>query len=770
MDKIRISVRGLIEFVMRSGDIDNRFRSMNSMMEGQRIHQKIQKEYGLNFNAEVRLSHESIVQGVLFQVEGRADGVYHKGEEVLIDEIKSTTRELSELKETSNPLHWAQGMCYGYFYGRDHDLNFITIRLTYYQLDTDEIKKIDREFSINKLEEFYNELLDRYLDFSKKMIAFRKIRDEKIRNLQFPFLQYRKGQRKMAVGCYQSIKENKELLIEAPTGIGKTMSAMYPAVKAIGENYIDKIFYLTARSTTKESANKSLYHLTDRGLRIKSVTLTAKDKICINNEVKCNPEDCPFAKGHFDRVNNAILEIYEEEDLLHYDTIVEYAKKHKICPMEFQLDLSLYCDVIICDYNYVFDPKTYLRRFFESNIDRYCFLVDEAHNLVDRGRNMYSSTLEKNKVDFLLEEYQEDPKISAINTSLHFLSTGIEEEIQKGSKGIYISDLYNKDLIKTISISLKKMEKYLSEERDHEAYDKVLELYFDLNHFLKISEFYDYDFTTVAYQEEDKSLYAIKCLDTTRIFKEILKRAVSSIFFSATLSPMDFYGELFGAEDFYSLRLPSPFPQYNFDLRAYPISTRYYDREKNYNQITEILEAYTESEGNFMLFFPSYRFMEEIYSRFRKDPRKKLQEVMMAEWQREEFLKDFTEESNHIAFVVLGGVFSEGVDLSGERLNGVAIVSVGLPGLSLDTNLIRDYFDKKEQKGFEYAYLYPGMNKVFQAAGRVIRTPEDKGSVLLVDDRFFKNQYRRLFPLHWNHLKEVKSIEEVREINEERNE
>lgn len=403
MDKIRVSVRGLIEFVMRSGDIDNRFRTMNSLKEGQRIHKKLQKEYGLHFISEVRLIREEMVEGVLFQVEGRADGIYHKGKEVLIDEIKSTTRNLEELTEKSNPLHWAQGMCYGYFYGRDHGLEKVKIQLTYYQIDTEEIKRLEREFDIKTLEEFYVGLLKSYLDFSKKMIAFRKIRNEGIEKLQFPFIQYRRGQRKLAVGCFQTIKEGKDLLVEAPTGIGKTMSTLFPAVKSMGEDLIDKIFYLTARSTTKEAANKALYHLTDRGLRIKSITLTAKEKICLNKEVKCNPEDCPFAKGHFDRVNDAILEIYEEEDLLHYETILDYAKKHKVCPMEFQLDLAIYSDVVICDYNYVFDPQIYLRRFFESNLDRYVFLVDEAHNLVDRGRNMYSAVIEKEKIDEILE-------------------------------------------------------------------------------------------------------------------------------------------------------------------------------------------------------------------------------------------------------------------------------------------------------------------------------------------------------------------------------
>lgn len=769
MDKIRISVRGLIEFVMRSGDIDNRFRTMNSLKEGQRIHKKLQKEYGLHFISEVRLIKEEIVEGVLFQVEGRADGVYHKGTDVLIDEIKSTTRNLEELTEKSNPLHWAQGMCYGYFYGRDHNLETIKIRLTYYQIDTEEIKRLERTFDINTLEEFYGGLLKSYLDFSKRIIAFRKIRNEKIESLQFPFIRYRQGQRKLAVGCFQAIKEGKDLLVEAPTGIGKTMSTLFPAVKSMGTDLIDKIFYLTARSTTKEAANKALYHLTDRGLRIKSITLTAKEKICLNKEVKCNPEDCPFAKGHFDRVNDAIVEIYEEEDLLHVETILDYAKKHKVCPMEFQLDLAIYSDVVICDYNYVFDPQIYLRRFFESNLDRYVFLVDEAHNLVDRGRNMYSAKIEREKIEEILQTDGEDKKLLTILKSLHFLSDHIEGEIEKGTKRVYIAQTYNEELLKTLQICLKNMEKFLAKERDHELYDKIMDLYFDLNHFLKISDFYENDFKTLAYTEDDKDYYEIKCLDTSRIFKSILTRAVSSIFFSATLTPTEFYGELFGAEDYYTLRLPSPFPEENFKIGVLPLSTRYVDREKNYGDITLALEKFTEGDGNFMLFFPSYHFMKEIFYRFRKDPRKIKQETSMTEKERDNFLKEFTTDSNIIAFVVLGGVFSEGIDLIGDRLNAAAIVSVGLPGVGLETNLLKDYFQEKEGKGFEYAFIYPGMNKIAQAAGRVIRTPDDKGHVLLIDDRFLTSRYQNLFPLHWKRMDLINNLHDLEEWGKERN-
>ena len=767
MDKIKTSVRNLIEFVMRSGDIDNRFRTKATLREGQRIHQKLQKEYGLYFMSEVSLRHEETIKGILFEVEGRADGIYHQGEEVLIDEIKSTTRKLEEFTEKSHPLHWAQAMCYGYFYGKSHDIERVTIQLTYYQMDTEEIKKLQREFSMEVLGEFFRELLIKYLGFSKKIIAFRKLRDERIEVLPFPFPKYRQGQRKLAVGVYQSIKEGKEFLVEAPTGIGKTMSTLYPAIKAVGTR-IDKIFYLTARSTTKDAARKALIQLMERGLRMKSVIITAKEKICLNDETKCNPEDCPFARGHFDRVNEAILDIYDKEDLLQKEVILDYSKKHKICPMEFQLDLAVYSDVVICDYNYVFDPQTYLRRFFESNVDPYAFLIDEAHNLPDRGRGMYSARISKKEIDEILEEDLEGPLLKPIINSLHYIREEILEEILKIKNGVFVSLDYKEDLLRSASITMNKMESFLSKEHDHPSYDKILNLYFSLNQFLKISEFYGKEFRSLAYVEEEEEIYEIKCLDPSRIFKDILTRAVSTIFFSATLSPMDFYGELFGAEDYYKLRLPSPFPEENLKIYQVPVSTRFIHREENYDKITQMLEAFTEEDGNYMLFFPSYGFMKEIFRRFRDDPGRRIQDSSMTEWERDLFLREFTKNSRIIAFVVLGGIFSEGIDLVGKRLENVAIVSVGLPGLGIETNLIREYYDEKKGKGFDYAFLYPGMNKVFQAAGRLIRSSEDKGKLLLVDDRYEKDQYKRNFPLHWKGIQQITSIDEIKEIHKVR--
>ncbi|RVU54606.1 ATP-dependent DNA helicase [Anaerosphaera multitolerans] len=755
MKEIKLSVHSLIDFVMRSGDIDNTFTGVSRMREGQKIHKKLQREYGRDYESEVTLKNITKYKEITFLVEGRADGIFHRGEEVLIDEIKSTTRSLDDLKYNSNPLHWAQAKCYGYFYCVEKEISEIEIQITYFQVETKEIKQIVEKFNVDELEKFYLNLLDIYLDFSIMILNFKKLRDMDIENLKFPFPDYRKGQREMAVAVYRTIEEGKVLFAEAPTGIGKTISTLFPAIKSISSGFTDKIFYLTARSTTKEAANNAVENLSKENFHFKTLTLTAKEKICINESVKCNPNDCPYAKGHFDRVNDAIIDIYENEVDLTMEKIVEYSQKYIVCPMEFQLDMAIYSDLVICDYNYAFDPNVYLRRFFEDSVEKYTFLIDESHNLVDRSREMYSCELSLNKIERTMEVLEEN--YFKINDRLKVVS----EEIKKHIDGIRGNHLVlnnlDEEFLNEILISIRLMERFLVSKKDNEFYEDVLDLYFDFSKFIKISDYYGENYSVLILKEDEDVFFKLFCIDTAPIFKYILKRAEASIFFSATLSPMEFYGDVLGAEDYYKLRLTSPFNPDNLKVGVVPISTRYQHREQNYGKITEVLENYTNRKGNFMLFFPSYKFMETVYNKFHKNTKNVVcQKSDLREVERREFLDKFKEGESLIAFVVLGGVFSEGIDLIGERLNGVAIVSVGLPGISIERNLIKDYYNKKSSRGFEYSYIYPGINKVSQAAGRVIRSSEDRGSVLLIDDRFLYQPYRNLLPKSWKKIKRIK--------------
>lgn len=770
---VRISVRNLIEFVMRSGDIDNSFKSNDRALEGIIAHNKIQGEYDKNYRKEVSMINTTKLEDVTFIVSGRCDGLFESGDVQMIDEIKSTTRLIDDLDPEINQMHWAQAKLYGYFYMEENKTKAIDVQLTYINIDEDYVKRHKITFSYEELKDFYLKILHKYLDFSKRIVKWREIRDESLKEVPFPYEEYRKGQRKMSVGIYQAILEKKNLFIDAPTGIGKTMSSLYPSVKAIGEKLGEKVFYLTARTTTQNEAVKAISLLKDKGGRLKTTVITAKEKSCINDEkVKCNPKDCPYAKGHFDRINDAIIDLYENEDLLDNSTIQIYAEKHKVCPFEFSLDMSIYSDVIICDYNYAFSPGVYLKRFFEESTDPYIFLIDEAHNLIDRGKDMYSSSLSK---EYIKESKglipKKNKKIREEIGKLLGKFEDIEYELKDDENYIKNKQSYRKEKIEEIdeiiTQILTNMDKFLAKERTYENYNEVLDFYFYLNEYERISEIYQDGYLTTLEKIKDDFIVSLKCIDTSNIFEQLLKRSRSAILFSATLTPIEYYMELLGGgKDALSMHLQSPFDKDNLLLmNQASLSTRYKDREKTKDEIVDFIHEFiTSKKGNFFVYFPSYRYLEKIYESYMEKYNDDilLQERFMSSDDRKVFINSFREDSNIKAFGVLGGIFAEGIDLVGERLIGVCVVSVGMPGLSYERKLIQEYFDEKENKGFDYAFTYPGINKVLQGAGRVIRSEKDKGIVLLIDDRFNQTRYKKLYPKHWSNMKYIRTIDEMK--------
>lgn len=771
---IKISVRNLVEFVLRSGDIDSSFVGSSRALEGTKIHQKIQKSFGSEYEAEVTLKHFESYKGFEFIVYGRADGIITRDGEITIDEIKSTTNAIDSIGESLNQLHISQAKCYAYFYATANNLSNIYVQLTYCQLETDEIKRITKKYDLEELASSFHDLLDKYFIWADLTRKLTTKRDKSIKKLKFPFETYRDGQRKLAMAVYGTIKQQKKIFVQAPTGIGKTISTLFPAVMAMGEGLTGKIFYLTARTVTRAVAEQALIKMCSSGLNIRSVTLTAKEKICFNQGAACNKEECEFAKGHFDRVNPAVLEILNEQTIISRDNIALIARKHKICPFEFSLDIALWADCVICDYNYVFDPRVYLRRFFDNN-DNYTFLIDEAHNLVDRAREMFSSQITKKSfLELKCEIKKLDVRVSAALNKLNTYMLKIRKAINGNNNvsNIIIQESEPEEIYPLLRKFIGVTEEWLSKNKKSKVYEKLLDLYFNCLSFLRISEYYDRRYVTYFEKIDDDIKIKLFCLDPSNLLKEALKRGKATVCFSATLTPILYFNEILGGDKGdYMLRLPSPFDKGKMCLMlADNISTKYKNRTASLMKIVELIYSMiSQKKGNYLVFFPSYQYMNSVYEKFIErynDINTIVQLNVMSEDERDEFLQNFspTVLRTLVGFVVLGGIFSEGIDLMGERLSGAIIVGVGLPMICEERNIIRNYFEKNQNCGYEYAYMYPGMNKVLQSCGRVIRSENDIGAILLIDERFSQKNYQKLFPEEWFPYFKVKCPQEIKNI------
>ncbi len=760
-ERIKISVRNLVEFILRSGNLDNRRTSAadrEAMQKGSRIHRKLQKQMKASYKAEVPLKWEEEYSDFIIEIEGRADGIIDDEEACVIDEIKGVYRDLYFLEEPV-PVHKAQAMCYAYFYASQKKISKIEVQMTYCHLETEEIKRFREEFSFSYLKKWFEDLLSEYYKWANFQYQRRIERRSSMEGLEFPY-PYRKGQKELVSGVYHTMRTEKQLFIQAPTGIGKTMAAIFPAVRAVGEGHGDKIFYLTAKTITRTVAEEAFSILKEKGLSYKTISITAKEKLCLCEETDCNPEKCPYAEGHFDRVNAAVFEILNEKDTYLREDLLEQAEKHRVCPYEMCLDISSWVDAVICDYNYVFDPNVYLRRFFGDGVKGdYLFLIDEAHNLVERGRKMYSAVLCKE--DFLetakiVKEHS--AKLYKILKKCNRLMLEYKRECDECTVMENIAGLS----LQLMNL-LGEMENFLEKEHEEKVQKAVLEFSFSVRHFLNMYDIADENYVIYShYDDEQRFLITLYCVNPKRNLQECLNKGRGAVFFSGTFLPLPYYRSLFSERrDDYAICASSPFLRENLKLLvACDVSSKYTRRGvSEYEKMAEyIYELAAGKQGNYMVFFPSYRMLEDIYEIFRNKTEERqfevsciLQSSNMTEQEREEFLEAFQENSAKtlIGFCVMGGIFSEGIDLTGERLIGAAIVGTGLPQVGCEREILKNYYDEKAQNGFAYAYRYPGMNKVLQAAGRVIRTKEDRGVVLLLDERFLQREYLELFPQEW---------------------
>ncbi|MGN1148313.1 MAG: ATP-dependent DNA helicase [Lachnospiraceae bacterium] len=805
--EIRISVRNLVEFILRSGDIDNRKSGAleNAMQEGSRIHRMLQKRMGDEYQPEVFLRYVFETEHYQIVVEGRADGIItDQTGLVTVDEIKTTYKDVAKMKEPL-PVHLAQAKVYAAIYGIQNDKDIMRVRMTYCNVETEELQYFYEESTVQALREWFEDLLEQYKKWADYEYEWKQKRQDSIEKLQFPF-SYREGQKELASYVYQTIYHKKKLFIEAPTGVGKTISTIFPSVKALGNGMGDKIFYLTAKTITRTVAENTFSLLRDQGLQFKSVVLTAKDKICFMEETECNPEHCPFAKGHFDRINDAVYDLLIHSHSFTREVIEEYARKHNVCPFEFCLDMSLFADGIIGDYNYVFDPHVYLKRFFGEGVQgNYIFLVDEAHNLLERGREMYSAVLHKEaflQLKKQIKEAQENLHLPVSEKG----STGhagrirdfgpkLERQLEKCNKELLLlkRECENYQVLTMIDTFVQAlmrlhdtMDKYLEENDDSPVRKDILDFFFEISHFLDIYERVDDNYVMYSQIGDDGGfLVKLFCVNPSVNLQECMARSRSTILFSATLLPIQYYKKLLGgtSED-YEVYAKSVF---NPEKRALYVSsdvTSKYTRrssEEFYNIARYIYEIVKNRHGNYMVFFPSHMFLSQVYEAFcdyfaEETMECVCQEEYMNETAREAFLAkfegnedcdlsaiqmeiDFAEEEAEdrslIGFCVMGGIFSEGIDLKHDSLIGVIVVGTGIPQVCNERELLKQFFDAQGENGFDYAYRFPGMNKVLQAAGRVIRTAEDVGVIALLDERFLQYTYQKLFPREWESFEVV---------------
>jgi len=784
---IPVQVRELVEFALRQGDLggERDFVGPNRALAGIRGHQRMQRSRPAGYQKEVRLCHDLETKEFILRVQGRIDGLLAGPEEVLIEEIKTVQGRWNGLAE---PLHWAQVKCYGFMYASSQGLEKLTLRLAYLDLETDTATEFRGQFSRGDLAAVFEQATSIYLEWVGKRRHWCRRRDQSIEKLPFPFPTYRPGQRKLAVGAYRALASGGRLFLEAPTGIGKTISVLFPALKAMGQAKLERIFYLTARTVGRAVAEKAFNDLRQAGARLRTLTLTARDKICFQAGQGCDPAACPFARGYYDRHKPAMRAALERDEISR-PVLEAVSRQHQVCPFELSLDLSAWVDAVICDYNYVFDPKVYLRRHFGEEPGDYAFLVDEAHNLVDRAREMFSAGLELGELREVRRAVQRAvPRcaraLSRLGSALRRLGQAPATAAQTtegdgadpgqarmpaprlGRAGQTAEGFTSRELpahlLPLLEAALKEAETWLVRNQPAEFRQPLLELFFRLHSFQRTAALYDERYVTIC-QPGSKGVFRcdggvrLFCLDPSRLLRQALARGKAAVFFSATLTPLPYYRDLLGGQTGDPLlQSASPFPPENLAVLMHDrIRTRFDARAQTLPEVAQAIAAVTEERrGNYIVYFPSYQYLRAVQEQFQAlHPAVRLlaQRPGMSEAEREAFLAAFAADHAEtlLGFAVMGGIFGEGIDLAGERLIGAIIVGVGLPQLCLERDLIGGLFQENTGSGFDYAYTYPGMNRVLQATGRVIRSETDCGVVLLIDTRFGEPRYRRLFPTWW---------------------
>lgn len=756
MRKQRVAVRTLVETILLSGSISFT-ASAQRMQEGAEAHRALQAIPAEGAQNEVTVSGKVQSEHVALTVYGRIDRLYGTSR---IEEIKTTYASRESL-HGGDAQHWAQAKCYAYLFCEKNDLAGIDVSLTYFHLGTGELYTFTETTARETLAAFFRNLTERYLARLEADYAHACVLNAEIAALPFPYDAFRAGQHELASQVYHAIHRKAALMAQAPTGTGKTMAVLFPALKALGEGHAEKLFYLTARTTQQATAVAALRLLAVPSLR--GVVISAKEKMCVHDRPICRDGSCACAEGYYDRLNGALDEVCRAGGLYTRETVRTLATKHFLCPFELSLDLSSVCDVIIGDYNYAFDPRVRLQRFFTQRKNPFVLLIDEAHNLPDRARGMYTAALMLHDVMDTRRTVPRGQRKTALYKSLTGLAAAITDCFQERE-----SPCAEPSAPEALVAPVEAAIACLSGEEVNADAEQARQLLFTLSAFSYILRQYDESYVTLYEGGKTTRRVTLFCADAADRLREVYKKCGSEILFSATLTPHIFYKNLCGMpEDAAMLALPSPFPPENLLVLHMPVDTRYQARARTMDAVADAVAAFVlgRANGNYLVFLPSHAYLAAIRQLLEDrlpDAELFAQQPVMDDAARTEFLSRLQPQPSGVTvgLTVMGGVFAEGIDLPDDRLCGAAIVGVGLPQLCLMRDVLKETYAQKYEDGYRYAYQYPGVGKVLQAAGRIIRTETDRGALLLIDHRYGNAEYRALLPASWR-VQRVQSTDDI---------
>ncbi|HEY3416997.1 MAG TPA: ATP-dependent DNA helicase [Armatimonadota bacterium] len=782
MQTIELGVRDFLNLALKTGGLTAEFAPRNRAAEGIATHVSAAGKRPAGYQREVFVRHFFTWQDFTLVISGRIDGILVEDGEVMVEEIKSTYLPLESLNAEGNAFHVAQLKLYHYFESQRRPGVRLTPVLTYVNPLTLDERSFRMKWDVTESRAFFEELAIGFLQRELERRHWRTVRNASLKGLRFPFPSLRPGQVELVETVDQAITGQQDVLVEAATGIGKTMGVLYPALRRLHGQGYSRVFYLTAKSAGVDIVRKTVATLREQGMRMRVLYLQAKERCCPLSgpaRPECSEEDCPYALDFYTKAEGILSDLLAHEELTP-ELIAQAARQETLCPFELSLELSLYSDLIVCDYNYVFDPAVYLRRFFAQGLPNdNLFLIDEAHNLVPRSREMYSATLTEETLNDLHKMVGRGRKgLDVCLDRLRELFAKWREDAEwEGARALRLPELPD-EVAPLVDGVLDYTGDILARMAKGEERSALLELYFDLIGFNRIAAEVTSEYAVYVHLARNHGRLRLLCLHPGPKLRTRLERSVSTVLFSATLSPEHYFAELLGARDGYRyLTLDSPFPRENrLYLHVPDVSTRFVAREETKPSVAQvILDVARARVGNYLAFFPSYNYLGTIAAEITlaraDDLTVHVQRQGLSMAQQAEFLREVCTpggERSKLGLAVMGGLFGEAIDLPGEQLVGTIIVGPGLPGVNIEQSLIQEYFEENHaEEGFFYAYIVPGLIRVIQAAGRVFRTPEDRGVVVLMDDRFLEEPYRDLLPEDWDAQDADFSTQEYRGVLEE---